>query len=92
MPEQTNLVIAATGTLVGLIVVLIEELEKAGSLSRSQITQRLDVLLHANANAEAKSPADALETEIISELRAALAPPASNGVRLTVITGSVADQ
>jgi len=91
--QETNLVIAATGTLVGLIAILVEELERAGSLSRDQITRRLETLVNARS---AQAPSDGragdwLEAEIVAELLNVLARPASAPFRPTVVGGSASD-
>lgn len=91
--QETNLVIAATGTLVGLIAILVEELERAGSLSRDQITRRLEALRNARSGQapDDRKPGDVLEAEIVAELLNVLARPASVPFRPTVVGGSSSD-
>lgn len=94
MSQEANLVITATGTLVGLIAVLVEELERAGSLSRDQVTRRLETLLQART-AQAtpdRRAGDSLEAEIVAELLNVLARPATIPFRPTIVGGSSSDR
>jgi hypothetical protein len=73
--QETDLLVTASGTPVGLLAVLVEELERAGSLSRDQFTRRLEASLRAltaQTNHDRRA-GDKLEAEIIVELLNALA-------------------
>ena len=67
MTQETDLLVTASGKLAGLLAVLVEELERAGSLSRDQFTRRLEALLRtlsAKTNHDRRA-ADKLEAEIM---------------------------
>jgi hypothetical protein len=67
--QETDLLVTASGKLAGLLAVLVEELERAGSLSRDQFTRRLEALLRtlsAKTNRDRRA-ADELEAEIMME-------------------------
>lgn len=88
--QETNVVISAAGTLVGLIAILVEELESAGSLSRDQITRRLEAFLRGRDGRQLsdRREGDSIETEIVAELLSVLMKPAVAPFRPTVVGGN----
>lgn len=93
MSQETNLVVTATGTLVGLIAILVEEREPAGNLSRHRITRRPELLLQARVAEETSDckAGDPLETEIVADLLNLLSKPARARFLPTVVGGRSSD-
>lgn len=89
MTQETDLLVTASGTPVGLLAVLVEELERAGSLSHDQVTRRLEaspLALTAQTNHDRRA-GDKLEAEFIVGALNALARRASVPRRPTVVGG-----
>jgi len=91
--DENDLAIPVAGTLTGLLAILIEELERSGSLSRTQITQRLERFLNnSDHNTEAPArPNEWLEKAIISDLRNLLLKPSNEPLKLAVVAGTDVD-
>jgi len=53
--QENGFATAATGTLIGVIAIVVEELDVAGALSRSRVTQRLEAFLLNNAQGNGDS-------------------------------------
>ena len=90
LPQPVDPLITAAGTLVGLVAILIEELERAGSLHRESILARLDAYLQ---NHPSKSPGSQisdewLSTEIIRQLSSILATARDPAHSLTIVGGT----
>jgi hypothetical protein len=90
LTRENEFATAATGTLVGVIAIVVEELDVAGALSRSRVTQRLEAFLLNNAQGsrDYERPYAGLEKEIIRGLLEILAPPAAQALKLAVIAGT----
>jgi hypothetical protein len=90
LTRENEFATAATGTLVGVIAIVVEELDVAGALSRARVTQRLETFLLSNAQGgdESASPYAWLEKEIIGNLLEILAPPPMQSFKLAVIAGT----
>ena len=88
--QENGFATAATGTLIGVIAIVVEELDVAGALSRSRVTQRLEAFLLNNAqgNGDSERPNAWLEKEIIGGLLEILAPPSAQAFKLAVIAGT----
>ncbi len=88
--RENDFATAATGTLVGVIAIVVEELDVAGALSRSRVTQRLETFLLNNAQdgGDSARPYAWLEKEIIGSLLEILAPPSAQAFKLAVIAGT----
>lgn len=91
--NENDLAIPVAGTLTGLLAILIEELDRAGSLSRSQITQRLEGYLHSadHNTGDRARPHGWLEKAIIVELRSLLLKPSNEPFKLAVVAGTDVD-
>jgi len=91
--NENDLAIPVAGTLTGLLAILIEELDRAGSLPRSQITQRLEGYLHSadHKTGDRATPIGWLEKAIISELRNLLLKPSNEPFKLAVVAGTDLD-
>lgn len=90
MKNENDLAIPVAGTVIGLLAILIEELDSAGSLSRSQITNRLEAFLN-NVDpgiGDSARPNGWLEKAIISELRNLLLKPSNEPFKLAVVAGT----
>ena len=90
MKNEHDLAITVAGTLTGVLAILIEELDRSGSFSRSQITQRLEGFLQDcdNDNGAPARPTGWLEKAIISELRNLLLKPSDEPFKLAVVAGT----
>lgn len=88
--QENGFATAATGTLIGVIAIVVEELDVAGALSRSRVTQRLEAFLLNNAqgNGDSERPNAWIEKEIIGGLLEILAPPSAQAFKLAVIAGT----
>jgi len=88
--RENDFATAATGTLVGVIAIVVEELDVAGALSRSRVTQRLETFLLNNAQdgGDSARPYAWLEKEIIGSLLEILAQPSAQAFKLAVIAGT----
>ena len=90
LTRENEFATAATGTLVGVIAIVVEELDVAGALSRSRVTQRLETFLLNNAQdgGDSARPYAWLEKEIIGSLLEILAQPSAQAFKLAVIAGT----
>jgi hypothetical protein len=90
MKNEHDLAITVAGTLTGLLAILIEELDRSGSFSRSQITQRLEGFVQDcdHDNGAPARPYAWLEKAIISELRSLLLNPSNEPFKLAVVAGT----
>jgi hypothetical protein len=88
--DENGLAIAVAGTLTGVLAILIEELDRSGSFSRSQITQRLEGFLQDcdHDNGAAIRPYAWVEKAIISELRSLWLKPSNEPFKLAVVAGT----
>ena len=88
--QENGFATAATGTLIGVIAIVVEELDVAGALSRSRVTQRREAFLLNNAqgSGDSERPNAWIEKEIIGGLLEILAPPSAQAFKLAVIAGT----
>lgn len=92
MTQENDLSITVAGTLTGLMAVLVEELEKSGSISRTHILQRLETFFEKGDQGavETQRPNEWLERAIVGEFLKILAQPSKHPFKLSIVAGTEA--